>query len=648
MSGRRRALVYAFVVVCALAAGVAAAVALASSGGLDPTFGTSGTTVLERPTDTYPVPDALASGGRIVLVSTGEPGRITVTRLLPDGQPDPSFDGNGEAVIEASGGVAAHAVAVQPNGKIVVVGYREVGASEQDATVWRLDAEGGSSVANGDLDPTFGTGGAVELKAGVDADANAVALQPDGKIVVAGVYYTGSGHNRVAAWRLTPDGGLDASFGESGFRGISDGAEDVADAVAVGPEGKIVLAGTSDLAIHPPDAVAWRLDADGAPDTTFDTDGQADIDSGGEDFADAVAVEPDGQIVLAGDSGETSKPRRAMVWRLKVNGGEGATNGALDPTFGDAGTATLTGLGNAEGGAIALQPDGKILLAGSTRAETGPSLAALWRLLANGGTSAVNGALDPSFGNGGIITVAADEGAFADSIALSSDRRAVVSGATFDSRALLFRALGDPFTLSVVRGGGGSGSVDSLPGGIECGATCAAAFDDGSQVTLSASAAAGSVFAGWSGGECSGAGTCTLSAIAEQTVTATFDALPAQQPATQPAAQLQSTVPEATPLGAPKLRFVALKRDARSFSVTVRGLPAGTKVSASLLAGRTLLARATATVSAGGSALLRFSFSRSARRRLRSRALRTLKLEVAAALGSRHSPGIATSVRLAR
>ncbi len=91
----------------------------------------------------------------------------------------------------------------------------------------------------------------------------------------------------------------------------------------------------------------------------------------------------------------------------------------------------------------------------------------------------------------------------------------------------MFRVLGDPFSVTVAKAGTGSGSVQSSPQGIDCGAACSGPFDDGAGVTLTATPAPGSAFAGWSGAECGGAGICALTMSADQTVTATFSALPA-------------------------------------------------------------------------------------------------------------------------
>ncbi len=154
--------------------------------------------------------------------------------------------------------------------------------------------------------------------------AEAVAIEPDEKIVVTGTIDTSPGPKKVGVWRLEANGSLDPEFGSGGTVEISDGHEDTANAIALAPEGKIVVAGSTTDAVTPTDAVAWRLTAAGALDTTFDTDGQADVDDGGSETANAVAVQPDGKIVMAGSSSIGAHGGEAVVWRLKPNGGPGA------------------------------------------------------------------------------------------------------------------------------------------------------------------------------------------------------------------------------------------------------------------------------------------------------------------------------------
>jgi hypothetical protein len=119
----------------------------------------------------------------------------------------------------------------------------------------------------------------------------------------------------------------------------------------------------------------------------------------------------------------------------------------------------------------------------------------------------------------------------------------LASGTTYCYRIRAFNTAGDSaytneacgttpqvFNLSVVRAGGGSGAVTSSPAGINCGTTCSASFNQGTPVTLTASPAAGSTFAGWSGGGCSGTGTCTVTLTAATSVTATFQMQPPAAP----------------------------------------------------------------------------------------------------------------------
>jgi PASTA domain/Divergent InlB B-repeat domain len=86
-----------------------------------------------------------------------------------------------------------------------------------------------------------------------------------------------------------------------------------------------------------------------------------------------------------------------------------------------------------------------------------------------------------------------------------------------------FNAVPVTRTLTVSRAGSGSGGVTSSPAGIDCGSTCSGTFDQGTPVTLTATASAGSTFAGWSGGGCSGTGTCAVTLNSDTTVTATFN-----------------------------------------------------------------------------------------------------------------------------
>jgi uncharacterized delta-60 repeat protein len=621
----------------ALAAGAGTALALSGAGAFDPLFGSSGTTVLNKTVSTFPTPAATAGGGKFVLVSTAN-NQITVSRLLANGAPDPSFDADGDAVIVPPPGatvISANAVAVQPDGKIVIVGTVEFPGNE-DMAVWRLKANGDTgNQPNGALDPTFDGDGFADQDNGGGEVGDAVGLQSDGRIVVAGTSISGATET-VAVWRLKADGGtpgtavngaLDPTFDTDGVAGIGATHQEQINAIALQGDGKILIAGSAQLPPHPNDAVVWRLKADGgdgllnhALDTTFDTDGEAVFDGGGSDVANAIAVLGDGKILLAGDS-SSGLTGNAVVWRVQPNGGTGATNGALDATFGTGGVASMNAGGFADGNGIALQPDGKILVAGSNSVTPNPSTGEVWRLTAGG-------QLDASFGTGGVATVNPPTGGSAESVVVEPDRRIFGSGATGSENLLAFRVLGDPFTLNVAKSGSGAGSVASAPGGVDCGATCAGRFDDASAVTLTATPAAGSTFAGWSGAGCSGTAPCTVTMSADLAVTAAFSALPATTTTTS----TRTTPPPRKHfvLKSSRLKMKSFRHSAHGARATVSGLPPGAKVSAVLLAGHSTIARARATAGKSGRVTLKFTFSKSGRRHLRPARLKTVTLTVTA------------------
>ena len=198
----------------------------------------------------------------------------------------------------------------------------------------------------GDLDRGFGAGGTRTIEG--MGYAGAMAVQPDGKIVVAGLGANGD----VAVGRINPDGSDDPAFG--GTRLIDFGSFDIGEAVALQPDGKIVVVGRSGA-----NAVIARLNPDGSPDMGFGTAGKRAIDYGGPSFdrAEGVAIQPDGKIILAGVGGLDPM---IVVTRLEPDGAD-------DTGFGPGGTRRVHfGLGYEEGRTVALQADGKIVVAGFT------------------------------------------------------------------------------------------------------------------------------------------------------------------------------------------------------------------------------------------------------------------------------------------
>jgi uncharacterized delta-60 repeat protein len=212
--------------------------------------------------------------------------------------------------------------------------------------------------ANGALDTAFGTGGKARVDFGDTEFGLAAARQADGRIVVAG---RSLGSGAVVA-RLRANGTLDPDFDGDGRLMLPGGG--VARAVLVQPDSKIVVTGNPGVSEV---ITVTRLNPNGSPDTTFDGDGTATIDfeAGGEPASGAV-LQPDGKIVVVGTA-------LAGVAVARLN-----ANGSPDATFGAAGKATVDFGAATSGNAVALQPNGRIVVAGQ---RSGAANFAVARLL---------------------------------------------------------------------------------------------------------------------------------------------------------------------------------------------------------------------------------------------------------------------------
>jgi uncharacterized delta-60 repeat protein len=228
---------------------------------------------------------ALAPDGKIVAVGRGPGEDFALARYRPNGSLDPTFSGDGKQTTNFGSGDEATAVKVQSNGKIVVAGY-----------------SGGSFALarykpNGSLDPIFSGDGKLTTSFGQFSDvASGVAIQPDGKIVAVGSAGTNNGQNFALA-RYKPNGSLDPTFSGDGKQTTSFGTFDTANAMVIQPDGKIVAAGGA----LDGDFGLARYNPNGSLDPTFSGDGKQTTDFGGsQDGASGVALQGDGKIVAAG------------------------------------------------------------------------------------------------------------------------------------------------------------------------------------------------------------------------------------------------------------------------------------------------------------------------------------------------------------
>ena len=400
-----------------------------------------------------------ACGGKTTTSSVGQTAVAMLRFNASDGTPDTSLTGGSGGLVTTdvnpSRNDLAFAVVLQADGKIIAVGNTT--PANSGIAVIRYNTDG-------TLDPTFGSGGTtVTSLPSTDVCAFAATLQTDGKLLVAGRFSTSTGsgllllryhtnistgtpgtldtasfggtlgyamtaipngsdtgaeaialsganiliagHSRItgkymiALAQYTTGGVLDATFGSGGivitpiFSLDADAA-----ALAVQADGKIVAAGLAgSVANNVWDVALLRYNANGSLDTTFGGgDGIVTTDAGlGSNYANAVAIQTDGKIVVAGNAFADPFAGTSDIAVLRYD-----TVGALDPTFGSGNGFVTTDVSQFDNGfAVALQADNKIVVAGNSNAGAGDRLA----LLRYNG----DGSLDSGFGAGGIVSRAA-------------------------------------------------------------------------------------------------------------------------------------------------------------------------------------------------------------------------------------------------
>lgn len=395
------------------------------AGNLDPSFGTGGFVTAPGPSDDHAVAVAVQSDGKIVLASSSFNGGnkdFVVMRFSSEGAPDSAFGNNGRVITQVgSGDDVAYALAIQGDGKIVVAGPCLVGGVFQFGVV-RYNS-------NGSLDPSFGTGGKVTTPVGTGTDyASAVAIQADGKIVVAGTASNGANGFDFAAVRYKPNGNLDSTFGSGGKVLTPLNGYEECRAAAIDTDGKIVLAGGTEG-----EFALVRYNPNGSLDASFDSDGKAVTQIGMSAGARALVLTADGKYLAAGDSDNSF-----ALARYDPNGG-------LDSSFGENGTVvTQLGSGYDFSFAVSLDSGGKIIAAGRSLNGSNYNFAVVRYNL--------NGSLDDSFdADGKVITDFGFGDDEARAVAIQSDGKILVGGTVWNGSAYQFavaRYLDDSFALA--------------------------------------------------------------------------------------------------------------------------------------------------------------------------------------------------------
>lgn len=312
----------------------------ASPGALDPSFGKGGKVFTTNNGFVFSGSGTVQPDGKIIVVTdlnsdgTAEDDFLII-RYNSNGTLDTTFGGDGKVTADFGGGRdEARGVAVQPDGKIVVVGDGSNQISQFCALARYLP--------NGALDTTFSGDG----KFLVDVSSTSffeflrsVAIQSDGKIVAAGSANISSNQDFLLL-RLTVAGTLDTTFSSDGIATAGLGGSDEARDVAIQPDSKIVAGGSgTSSGFSNVKSAAARYNANGSLDTSFDTDGKFLFNVSaitGSNFAVAVAIESGGKIILAGIVIVTGD-RKPLVLRLNANG-------SLDTSFGNGGIVITDGV----------------------------------------------------------------------------------------------------------------------------------------------------------------------------------------------------------------------------------------------------------------------------------------------------------------
>ncbi|HWB26527.1 MAG TPA: T9SS type A sorting domain-containing protein [Chitinophagaceae bacterium] len=377
---------------------------IAQDGTLDATFGTNGKAI----TNVAGVGDmgisvGMQSTGKIVLGGTtvvSSEQNFALVRYLANGKVDSSFGINGRAVAVFNG-ISLSAIKLQPDDKIVAAGYVYSGTN---IALMRFTADG-------IVDSSFGVNGRVLSTINGDiVSCNAIEIQDDGKIIV-----DGSIGCDVLVCRFKTDGTFDSSFGTNGIKIIDAGGCDKANAIAIQADKKIIIAGyTADGALA--HFLVGRIDASGNIDSSFGTNGLATTDIRQTyNQVTSCAIQPDGKIVIGGS---------AKYFSTAFGIARYTSNGIIDSTFGTNGKAEYQFPGNSNNpNAVALQADGKIVFSGWI--NDGGALEIAMLRYKTGGT------IDSSFGLNGAVTTGNGNGIFGYSLVIQPDAKILVGGYTY-------------------------------------------------------------------------------------------------------------------------------------------------------------------------------------------------------------------------
>ena len=335
--------------------------------------------------------------GRIILTGyvDGENGYdLIIMRCFEGGTVDTTFGDFGQVIYDAgytsNSNDMGYAVAVDSEGRIVVAGARRNENDDSDMALWRYNE-------NGTPDANFGTDGLAiyDYGSGSFDFGRGMVIDGSGNIVVCGSIRPG-GTNDMALWRYSSDGTPDTSFGTGGvvsWDGSASGSDYGSDLLIDGSDRILVCGYSSNGTDY--DMAVWRFTSDGTPDTDFSGDGVMThwnaAGGGDNDLASGIALDSTGRILVCGYSMDPTDEYKMVIWSL-------TDAGAIDSSFGGNGVVVYTGSSlETRGNDIETDAGGGVIVGG----HYGGSSSALWRYDSSG-------YLDSTFGTDGIVVYSGD------------------------------------------------------------------------------------------------------------------------------------------------------------------------------------------------------------------------------------------------
>lgn len=381
------------------------------AGSFDTSFDDNGknTTCFQAGTSSNTIDAGFQAGGKIVSLIFDFNNPINLVRWNSDGTLDTTFGNNGNKIYSnafpfINGGYYTFGMVIQNDDKIIIMGLQQNNTYSNAYWIARL-------LPDGALDPSFSEDGYRDLSFGTPQDrGTCVNIQPDGKILIGGT--SGSTAQFFTVARLLTNGDLDPSFGINGVvQTPFDGGESFAQSIAVQSDGKILLGGYTVTAFHAKDFALIRYNTDGSIDTGFGSNGKVKTTiSNNSDLITSLVIEPDGKIVAGGFMSSENNPFMCLVRYL--------ANGTVDTTFGVNGVVINTD-DNSRNCSIARQVDGKIIMGGG--------FDGVFFLIIRYNA---NGTKDSSFGTNGVVNVFPVTYGYAAKVLIQPDHKIVAGGST--------------------------------------------------------------------------------------------------------------------------------------------------------------------------------------------------------------------------